>query len=152
MDLAGVVRGVALQGSEILFSGLCIVIIAVFVLFLFIAIWVYRDAESRGMSGVLWLLVVLVAGIIGLIIYLIVRSDHPVRPPGWMPPAYPGYYPPGYAGGYPPAQPRPGWAAPPPTPFAPAGPPAAAATVTCRNCGTASPAGVKFCRQCGATL
>ena len=29
MDLAGVVRGVALQGSEILFSGLCIVIIAV---------------------------------------------------------------------------------------------------------------------------
>src|SRR2546426_7875367 len=137
MDLAGVVRGVALQGSEILFSGLCIVIIAVFVLFLFIAIWVYRDAESRGMSGVLWLLVVLVAGIIGLIIYLIVRSDHPVRPPGWMPPGDPGYYPPPPPpGGGPPA---PG--SPPPPPGTTAG-----AGVARKSRGTTDPLGGKVWR------
>lgn len=49
------------------------------VIYILIAIWVYRDAEKRGMSGVLWLIVILVAFIIGLIVYLIVRADHPVK-------------------------------------------------------------------------
>jgi RNA polymerase subunit RPABC4/transcription elongation factor Spt4 len=40
-----------------------------------IVFWVYRDAERRGMSGVLWALLVLVGNIIGLIIYLIVRNE-----------------------------------------------------------------------------
>ncbi|MEM3587479.1 MAG: hypothetical protein QXO71_09185, partial [Candidatus Jordarchaeaceae archaeon] len=35
-----------------------------------IAIWVYRDAESRGENGALWLIIVILTGIIGLIIYL----------------------------------------------------------------------------------
>jgi len=39
-----------------------------------LCVWVYRDAESRGMGGVLWLIVVILTGIIGLIIYLIVRK------------------------------------------------------------------------------
>ncbi len=39
-----------------------------------IAIWVYRDAESRGMNGVLWLIICILLGIIGLIIYLVVRE------------------------------------------------------------------------------
>ena len=44
-------------------------------LWLFVIIWVYRDAERRKMSGVLWALFVLVGNIIGLLIYLIVRND-----------------------------------------------------------------------------
>ena len=42
---------------------------------LFIVVWVYRDAERRGMSGILWALLVLVGNIVGLLIYLIVRND-----------------------------------------------------------------------------
>ena len=41
-----------------------------------VTVWVYRDAESRGMSGALWALLIFVGNIIGLIIYLIVRNDH----------------------------------------------------------------------------
>jgi hypothetical protein len=48
-------------------------IIIWFVIFILIAIWVYRDAEKRGSSGALWLIVVIILGIIGLIIWLIVR-------------------------------------------------------------------------------
>jgi len=39
-----------------------------------LAVWVYRDAEEREMEGALWLIIVLLTGIIGLIIYLIVRE------------------------------------------------------------------------------
>lgn len=50
--------------------------IAVLVMTVLIGIWVYRDAVSKGMNGVLWTLVVLlVPSFIGLIIYLIVRMD-----------------------------------------------------------------------------
>jgi len=49
-----------------------------FVIAILIAVWVYRDAESRGESGVLWLIIVLITGIIGLIIWLIIRRDKPV--------------------------------------------------------------------------
>jgi RNA polymerase subunit RPABC4/transcription elongation factor Spt4 len=46
-----------------------------------VLIWVYRDAEKRGMSGILWLLLVLIGNVIGLLIYAIVRSETPVRRP-----------------------------------------------------------------------
>ena len=42
---------------------------------IFVVVWVYRDSEKRGMSGVLWALLVLVGNFIGLLIYLIVRND-----------------------------------------------------------------------------
>jgi ribosomal protein S27AE len=55
------------------------VIIVPLVLWLVIGIlilsWVYQDAESRGMSGVLWALIILVLNVIGLILYLIVRES-----------------------------------------------------------------------------
>ena len=38
-----------------------------------LGVWVYKDAEERGMEAALWLLIVLLTGIVGLIIYLIVR-------------------------------------------------------------------------------
>jgi len=53
--------------------------IALIVLWGAVLIWVYRDAEKRGMSGILWLLLVLIGNVIGLLIYAIVRSETPVR-------------------------------------------------------------------------
>jgi heme/copper-type cytochrome/quinol oxidase subunit 2 len=53
----------------------CLIPIVWFIIAILLCIWVYRDAESRGMNGVLWLIVVLIAGIIGLIIYLVVRKE-----------------------------------------------------------------------------
>jgi len=41
--------------------------------------WVYNDAKSRGMEGALWVLVVLVANVVGLIIYLMVREENRPR-------------------------------------------------------------------------
>ena len=41
---------------------------------LLIAIWVYKDAKKRDMNAAVWLLIVLVTGCIGCIIYLVVRD------------------------------------------------------------------------------
>ncbi len=49
-------------------------VIVWFVIAIAIGVWIYRDAESRGMSGALWLIIALVLGIIGLIVYAIVRK------------------------------------------------------------------------------
>lgn len=49
--------------------------LALMVLWIFVIVWVYRDAERRGMNGVLWALLVFIGNLIGLLIYLIVRSD-----------------------------------------------------------------------------
>jgi len=56
-----------------------------FFLFIFIAIiglniailvWVARDAKARGLeNGVLWMLLVLFTGIVGLIVYLLARPQ-----------------------------------------------------------------------------
>ena len=51
-----------------------------FLLVALIAVWVYRDAKSRGLSAGLWALVSILANIpIGLLIYLLLgRKDKPV--------------------------------------------------------------------------
>ncbi len=43
-----------------------------------IGILVYKDAESRGMNGLLWLILVLLpmVGLLFLIIYLVIREEH----------------------------------------------------------------------------
>jgi DNA-directed RNA polymerase subunit RPC12/RpoP len=46
------------------------------IIWIFVIVWVYRDAERRGMNGILWALLVFIGNIIGLLIYLIVRSDN----------------------------------------------------------------------------
>lgn len=106
-----------------------------------VGVWVYRDAESRAMNGALWLIIVIFLGLIGIIIYLVVRGDHPVGGrPMYAPYGYPPY------GGIPPPVPPP---APPPTTAAT---PAAGAATTCRSCGAPLPSGVAFCPNCGTKL
>jgi len=90
------------EGNILGLAFVCVFMIAMIILSIVIGIWVYRDANSRGMEGALWLIVVLIGGLIGLIIYLIIRRDHPVG--GFQYPGYPpGYYQPaGYLpGNYP---------------------------------------------------
>ncbi len=64
---------------------ICLIPIVWFIIAILLCIWVYRDAESRGMSGALWLIIVIITGILGLIIYLVVRkekkSEAPPPPP-----------------------------------------------------------------------
>lgn len=51
--------------------------IAAIVLAILLGVWTYRDAQSKGMNGILWTaVVILVPSCIGLIIYLIVRMDN----------------------------------------------------------------------------
>jgi membrane protease YdiL (CAAX protease family) len=51
----------------------CFVMFIPWIIWLILGIWVYKDAEKRGKSGILWFLIVFVLGIIGLIIWLVVR-------------------------------------------------------------------------------
>lgn len=91
--------------AEFFFGVFCFFWIALLIVNILICIWVYKDAEKRGQSGILWLLVVLVAGIIGIIIWLVIRPpERPIYPqpppqvyygpPPGYPPQQPPYYPP----------------------------------------------------------
>lgn len=51
------------------------------VVWLLVAVWVYYDAERKGMSGILWALLVFLGNLVGLVIYLIVRTDAVAPPP-----------------------------------------------------------------------
>jgi hypothetical protein len=53
------------------------IIIGAIALQIYILIWVYKDAKKRNMDGAVWLLIVFITGIIGLIIYLIIRNPMP---------------------------------------------------------------------------
>jgi hypothetical protein len=55
------------------FPGL--IAIALLVLWIAVIIWVFRDAESRGMNGFLWALLVFIGNVLALIIYLIIRQE-----------------------------------------------------------------------------
>jgi putative membrane protein len=51
--------------------------IGLWLIFIVIAFLVYKDAEKRGMNGLLWLILVILpwVGILFLILYLILRND-----------------------------------------------------------------------------
>ncbi|MFH0749015.1 MAG: zinc ribbon domain-containing protein [Candidatus Bathyarchaeota archaeon] len=74
---------VDLFNVQYLFVSWFFVASAFFLIGLLLCIWVYRDAQQRGMNGALWLIIVLIANIVGLLIYLVVRD--PVKP--YPPPA-----------------------------------------------------------------
>ncbi|MFX0083910.1 MAG: hypothetical protein ACFE94_19360 [Candidatus Hodarchaeota archaeon] len=60
-----------LAGFWILFA---ILIVVFYVIGILIAVWVYNDAKKRDMNAAVWLLIVLLTGCCGCIIYLIVRD------------------------------------------------------------------------------
>ena len=117
--LRSTVHGLGPISFEPFFGG-ALVIFWILVLF-----WVYRDAERRGMSGVLWALLVFIGNLIGLIIYLIVRNDNRTAPAALGAPA------------------------------GPAGKPVAAEPCcppTCPACGKPADAKHAFCPSCGGSL
>jgi putative membrane protein len=59
--------------------------IGLWLVFIVVAFVVYRDAENRGMNGVLWCILVIIpwAGILFLILYLILRAEK--SPQGSLP-------------------------------------------------------------------
>ncbi len=132
---------------------ICALVIAALVVFVIVAVWLYRDAESRGMSGGLWVILLLLGsfflnflgGIIVLVVYLIARGSHPYG-------AYPAGY--GYGGyGYPyppPAYPPP--MAPPPAVAAPSAPAPPRTPTNCRSCGAPLAPNAAFCSSCGSKV
>ena len=107
----------------------CALLCAISLIWLVVGIFVYKDAESRGMSGVLWLIVVLLFGLIGIIIYLVVRGDLPQR----------------YA--YPPPETA-------PTPPAPPTEAGRGGTIgrSCPRCGSSVPWDAVYCLSCGTRM
>jgi len=134
MALDVLLGNIPLQVEAFFFGVIGLLCVAIWViLFIVIAIWVYRDAESRGMSGALWLIIVILAGLIGLIIYLVVRSEKRQYPYPQQPYQQPPAYAPPAAQAPPPAQ------APPATRF-------------CSNCGAGLPPGASACPNCGTKV
>jgi len=164
------------QIGEFIFGALCLGVawVILLVIGLLVLMWLYKDANSRGMNGMLWAILLLtgcfvwLGWLVVLVIYLVVRKDRPgsspmyaapAPPPAYAappaPPAYaapaPGYAPPappGQAGYAPPPAPQPGYAAPP----APPAPPAQPAPVNCLYCGAQVPPGALVCPRCGGRL
>ncbi len=130
-DFLGIVGSGVLQIEGLFVGAFCFFWIAWFVIWLLVAIWVYQDAERRGASGVLWLLVVLLLGLLGLIVYLVVRPSGPQPVYGAYPPQG---YPPQYQQPGAAIHPQPG-ASPPPMVPAPAPPSPQPRTPHCPRCG-----------------
>jgi cbb3-type cytochrome oxidase subunit 3 len=59
------------------FAGLFGLLILAF--WIAVVVWVYKDAEKRGMNPVVWALVAFFVHFVGVVIYLLVRSEHPIR-------------------------------------------------------------------------
>ena len=80
INLSHLILGLGLPHNGGIFPFFPSAVLLIF--WLIVTIWVYNDAEKRNMSGILWGLLVFVGNIIGLIIYLIVRSGTamPVAP------------------------------------------------------------------------
>lgn len=54
-----------------------IIILTVLTVFILIGVYVYKDANARGMNGLLWAIVAMFApSFIGIIVYLIVRENY----------------------------------------------------------------------------
>jgi hypothetical protein len=107
--------------------------LAILALGIAILVWVYNDAERRGLSGALWVLLVVFLHFLGLIIYLIVRSSHPLRAPGQAAPA----------------QGAPAAGATPPTPTPPPAAPQPPQPPACPQCGKPVAPAHAFCPTCG---
>ncbi|TFG08546.1 MAG: hypothetical protein EU539_01900 [Promethearchaeota archaeon] len=67
--------GISAAGSfDPLILGIFIAIaIAIFIVYIFVLQYVYKDAVKKGLNAELWLIILLLAPIIGIIVYFIVR-------------------------------------------------------------------------------
>lgn len=67
-DAAGAAAGIAGLGCT------CIIMLGALAIQIAIAVWVYRDAKSRGMdNAVLLTILAVVTGLLGLLIYILMR-------------------------------------------------------------------------------
>jgi hypothetical protein len=59
----------------------CGILGALAVLWIVMALWVYKDSEDRGGPALLWLVLTLIFGFVALLVYIIVRpGDDPKAP------------------------------------------------------------------------
>lgn len=54
---------------------LIIAAIALFVFFIWLIQYIYKDAVKRDLNGELWLIIILIAPLIGILIYFLVRKS-----------------------------------------------------------------------------
>jgi len=62
----------ALMG--VIWIAVIVLVVVYYIIGILIAVWVYKDAKKRDMNAAVWLLIVLLTGCIGCIIYLVVRD------------------------------------------------------------------------------
>ncbi len=62
----------ALMG--VIWIAVIVLVVVFYIIGILIAVWVYKDAKKRDMNAAVWLLIVLLTGCIGCIIYLVVRD------------------------------------------------------------------------------
>jgi hypothetical protein len=55
------------------FGGLCLFGLAILVVNILLLVWVAKDAQARGTSAGAWVVIVLLFGILGLLVYLVAR-------------------------------------------------------------------------------
>jgi peptidoglycan/LPS O-acetylase OafA/YrhL len=63
-----------LQAADMYMASVWVIFLVFFIIGILLAIWVYKDAKKREMNAVLWLIIVLIFGCCGCIVYLIVRK------------------------------------------------------------------------------
>ncbi len=106
------------------------IIIVASLIGIWLCIWIYRDADARGENGALWVIILLISSLIGLIVWLVVRSDKPIVNPRITASNYRAQSP-EYT---------------PPTPKTKIPPPG---KKFCKNCGKPIPPNSAFCPHCG---
>lgn len=73
-DATDAVASGSLLGLSMLFWGtICGFFIVYWLLVILGLAWVAKDAKARGMEGALWVIIVLISGILGLLVYLVAR-------------------------------------------------------------------------------
>jgi len=70
----------AQNGDDFAAAGLCLVGLIFLAVNIAILVWVIKDAQARGTSAGAWLVVVLLFGILGLLVYLIARPKGKLVP------------------------------------------------------------------------
>lgn len=59
----------------VLFITIILIKLLTMILFILLAVWVYRDSKARGLKPIFWGLITLFTGLIGFVIYLIFRYN-----------------------------------------------------------------------------